>query len=344
MNAAFAFRLPQVDVVTRREAIAGAIAGAAALYGVEAGGVDRVLSAMAAPVAPGRLEDIEHVVFVIQENRSFEHYFGTLHGVRGFSDPGAPPGVFAQPGYPAPGYGGVLMPFHLDTTAGQGECTPDPTHAWGPQHRSWNGGRMDGFVREHLAADGDATGPATMGYFTRADLPFYYALADAFTICDGYFCSVIGPSYPNQVFAVSATNDPDGHAGGPVVEGASPGSLSWTTMPEQLSAGGISWKVYTSPDNYSPGQVGDPPFQFFRQYATNPDLSARALTPTFPGTFQSDVRSGQLPQVSWVYTPVVWSEHPPAPISYGEAAVSMILATLTDDPAVWAKTALIVTW
>src|SRR3954454_21538618 len=277
MNAAFAFRLPQVDVVTRREAIAGAIAGAAALYGVEAGGVDRVLSAMAAPVAPGRLEDIEHVVIVIQENRSFDHYFGTLRGVRGFQDPTADPSVFAQPGYPAPGYGGVLMPFHLDTTAGQGECTPDPKHAWGPQHRSWNGGRMDGFVREHLAADGDATGPATMGYFTRADLPFYYALADAFTICDRYFCSVIGPSYPNQVHLVGGWLDPHGTKGGPVVEDVAPFSLSWTTMPEQLQARKVDWKAYVAADNYTPQEIGDAPFWFFKQYRDDADLNAHGI-------------------------------------------------------------------
>jgi phospholipase C len=203
---------------------------------------------------------------------------------------------------------------------------------------------MDRFVREHLAEDGSPNGAVTMGYYSRADLGFYHALADAFTICDGYHCSVLGPSYPNQVYAVSGTLDPDGRAGGPVVEGASPGSLSWTTMPEQLTARGISWKVYTSPDNYAPEQVGDPPFQFFRQYTQRPDLAAAALAPTFPGTFQADARSGQLPQVSWVYTPVVWSEHPPAPVSYGEAAMAMILDTLTGDPILWSKTALLVTW
>ena len=328
--------------LTRREAIGGTVAGAAALYGLNAGAGLR--AALAAPPRAGRLQDIEHVVIVMQENRSFDHYFGTLRGVRGFGDPHARPGVFAQPGYPAPGYGGVLMPFHLDTTRGQGECVPDPTHAWGPQHRSWNGGAMDRFVVEHLAADGAAHGPVTMGYYERADLPFYHALADSFTICDGYHCSVLGPSYPNQVFAVSATNDPDGRAGGPVVEGATPATLSWTTMPEQLSARGVSWKVYASPDNYAPGQVGDPPFQFFRQYSANPQLAARGLAPTYPGTFQLDARSGQLPQVSWVYAPVAASEHPPAPISLGEAAVAQILSELTRDPALWARTALFVTW
>jgi phospholipase C len=330
------------DGLTRREALAAGLAGAAALYGLDGG--TRLLEAAAEAPRAGRLQDIEHVVILIQENRSFDHYFGTYRGVRGFSDPHALPGVFAQPGYPAPGYDGRLLPFHLDTAQGHGVCVPDPTHAWGAQHRSFAGGRMDGFVTEHLAADGADVGAITMGHYRRGDLPFYHALADAFTICDGYHCSVLGPSYPNQVYAVSATLDPAGRAGGPLVEGASPGSLSWTTMPEQLQARGISWKVYTSPDNYTPGEVGDPPFQFFAQYSRRPDLAANALTPTFPGDFQADARAGSLPRVSWVYAPVAWSEHPPAPARYGEATTALVLSTLTDDPALWAKTALFVTW
>ena len=77
---------------------------------------------------------------------------------------------------------------------------------------------MNSFITAHLAADGDPNGPLTMGYFTRADLAFYYALADAFTVCDHYFCSVLGPTDPNRLMGMSATIDPAGTAGGPVVE------------------------------------------------------------------------------------------------------------------------------
>ena len=159
---------------TRRELLQAGLGGAAALYGLEwARGLE---AALAAPAAAGRLRDIEHVVIFVQENRSFDHYFGTYRGVRGFADPEALPlpdgsglTVFAQPGYPAPGYGGHLFPFRLDPGAG-GECTHDLTHDWGPQHRAWAGGAIDAFVREHLAAEGDADGPLTMGYYRRADL------------------------------------------------------------------------------------------------------------------------------------------------------------------------------
>src|SRR5947199_5182563 len=205
--------------------------------------------ALAEPSRCGPLSEIEHVVILMQENRSFDHYFGTYRGVRGFGDPdalklgdGSGLSVFAQPGYDQPGYGGHLMPFRLDSFH-DGECTNDINHSWGPQHAAWAQGRMDGWLRAHIAADGAADAPLTMGYYTRADLPFYYALADAFTICDRYYCSVIGPTDPNRLYALSGTLDPDGRAGGPVLfTNPSPSakfSTSWTTMPERLQAKGI---------------------------------------------------------------------------------------------------------
>ncbi len=184
--------------VTRRELLAAGALGTAAL------GTSALLSnaliarALANPPACGGLRDIEHVVILIQENRSFDHYFGSYRGVTGFADPAVLPlgdgsglSVFAQPGYP----GGHLYLFHLDSFH-NGECTNDIDHSWGPQHTYWDTGKMDGFVTGHDAADGPANGPLTMGYYTRQDLSFYYALADAFTICDHYHCSVIGPTDP----------------------------------------------------------------------------------------------------------------------------------------------------
>ena len=204
--------------LSRRELIAGAgAAGAAALLGQPL--VKRALAA-AAP-ACGRLTDIEHVVILVQENRSFDHYLGTLRGVRGFADPAAPAlgdgsglNVFAQPGFAGGVRGGHLYPFHLDSLH-NGECTSDINHGWGPQHTYWNGGRLDGFVRGHVAIDGTVNGPLTMGYHTRSDLPFLYALADAFTVCDGYHCSVIGPTDPNRLYTMSASLDPAGATAGP---------------------------------------------------------------------------------------------------------------------------------
>ncbi|PYU02840.1 MAG: phospholipase, partial [Acidobacteria bacterium] len=204
------------------------------------------------PPACAKLSDIDHVIILIQENRSFDHYFGSYRGVRGFSDQSA---AFQQPdpaNTAAPPLA-KLLPFHLDTSITNAACTHDITHDWVPQHLSWNNGAMDGFVTSRLPINpNDAV--LTMGYYTRADIPFYYAVADAFTICDNYFCSVLGPTDPNRLYTMAASIDPAGQNGGPVLQtiianrSAFNGRLTYTTMPEQLQTRGISWKVYSSPD------------------------------------------------------------------------------------------------
>ena len=140
------------------------------------------------PSGCSKLTNIEHVVILTQENRSFDHYFGSYRGVRGFSDQSA---AFQQPdptNTTSPPVG-ALSPFHLDTAMTNAACTHDITHDWVPQHQSWNNGAMDGFVSSRLPINSnDAI--LSMGYYERGDLPYYYALADAFTICDNYFCSV----------------------------------------------------------------------------------------------------------------------------------------------------------
>ena len=218
--------------VTRRDVLRAGLAGGAALA---LGPLDLDPSAVVAralaatPAGCGRLRDIEHIVIFVQENRSMDSYFGTYRGVHGFGDP---KGVFAQPGYPREGYGGRLYPFHLDTNK-NGECTNDITHDWGPMHGAWNGGAMDGFVKEHMKAEGTDQGAVTMGYYRRSDLPFYYALADAFSLCDGYHCSVLGPTDPNRLMSMSASLDPAGKHGGPLLEtlvakrAASLGTFTW---------------------------------------------------------------------------------------------------------------------
>ena len=336
--------------LTRREVLRAGATGGAALGASALLSNSLIANALANPPRCGSLNDIQHVVILIQENRSFDHYFGSLKGVTGFADPGVLPlndgsglSIFAQPGYPGGFDGNHLYPFHLDSF-NNGECTNDINHSWGPQHSYWDAGKMDGFVTGHIAADGSANGPLTMGYYTRKDLDFYYALADAFTICDHYHCSVIGPTDPNRLYAMSGTLDPAGVAGGPILSTSSSridryGTLSWTTMPEQLQARGISWKVYGDPD----GNFGDNVLPYFKQYQSNPVLAANALTPTYPGTFQADVAAGLLPQVSWVLAPLIDSEHPPAPEIYGESVASDILHTLVSNPAVWSKTALFIT-
>jgi phospholipase C len=310
-----------------------------------------IARALADPPRCGKLTDIQHVVILIQENRSFDHYFGSYRGVTGFADPGAlllTDGsgltVFAQPGYPGGFDGGHLYPFRLNSS-NNGECTNDINHSWAPQHTYWDGGKMDAFVSGHLAVDGPNNGPLAMGYYTRDDLSFHYALADAFTICDHYFCSVIGPTDPNRLYSVSAWLDPAGTQGGPVLSTSSEridrfGTLSWTTMPEQLQARGISWKVYGDPS----GNYGDNVLPYFKQYQSNATLAANGLIPTYPADFKADVAAGTLPEVSWVLAPLIDSEHPPAPSEYGEVVSADVLNTLVSNPSIWSTTALFITY
>jgi phospholipase C len=172
----------------------------------------KVLGQATSSSAPGGgLRDIGHIVVLMQENRSFDHYFGTMSGVRGFSDPDALDDgtVFSQRGYSSTATG-RLRPFRLrqEPPKDDGQTIFDIAHTWEIQHRSWNDGAMDSFVSAHVAGDGPAHGPLTMGYYARADLPFYYALADAFTVCDAYHCSVLGPTDSNRVMAWSGSIDP----------------------------------------------------------------------------------------------------------------------------------------
>jgi phospholipase C len=307
----------------------------------------------AASVAPAGsdLGAVDHVVFLMHENRSFDHYFGTYPGVRGYDDhPADSLGVFAQ-SWPG-GTASTVLPFHFDTASANAECTNDLSHAWDVQHRCWNGGAMDGFVSTHTApeVEGPANGVLTMGYYTRADLAYYYALADAFTICDAYHCSVMGPTGPNRLHALSGTIDPEGQAGGPVYDNqAGQFNMTWRTMPEELEAAGVSCKTYNPPGTkYQPANpyailVSDNILLSFARYQDpHSALYRQAFLPLFPNDFAADVKNGTLPQVSWLMPPNGHDEHPPAPPALGMAYTNQVLSILVANPKVWAKTVLFV--
>jgi phospholipase C len=324
--------------LTRREALRNlAVAGVGAA-GLSGSLDDLVAQAVAASPKHGRLRDIEHVVILIQENRSFDHYFGTYSGVRGFGDH-APHDVWHQRGL----NGKTLHPFHFDTS-----CIADLTHDWQPQHESWNGGRMNGFLKAHETfdpvIDGVSSGPETMGYYTRKDLPFYFSLADAFTLCDGYHCSVLGPTDPNRLMSMSATIDPAGKHGGPLVltnTTGRTGLFSWTTMPERLSAHGVSWKVYQDPA----GGIFDNVLTYFKQYRPGTQLYDRGIGTTYPDDFMSDLSANRLPQVSWLLLGIGETEHPGYSSPHaGELGARQVVEALVSNPDIWRKTALFITW
>ncbi|HVX42741.1 MAG TPA: alkaline phosphatase family protein [Mycobacteriales bacterium] len=331
--------------VTRRRLLGSAagVAATAAAAALMPPNVQRALAA--APPKGGSLKDIEHVVMLMQENRSFDHYFGTLSGVRGFKDPHAiklPNGrpVFYQPdkGNPA----GYALPFHLDTHATNAQRIPSTSHAWQVQHDAWNGGKMDNWLPAHRAADG-ANGPFVMGYHTRADLPFQFALAEAFTICDAYHCSLMGPTWPNRMMWMTGTVDADGEFGGPMLDNHAPtGGYRWKAYAERLQEAGISWRVYEQTDTYGCNMLEN--MANFQNAPANSPLRINGITHRPEGQFEYDARNGKLPAVSWIITTSTQSEHPNYTPAEGANFVASKIDAVASNPDLWAKTVFILNY
>jgi phospholipase C len=312
---------------------------------------------------------VKHVVILMQENRSFDHYFGTLKGVRGFGDKqiltyqnGST--IFQQPD-PSRTDLGYLLPYNMtDQTDG------DLDHSWDGDHEARNGGLWNNWVA--------AKSEETMGYFTRKQIPFQYALADAFTICDGYHQAIMAPTSPNRMYFWTGTSS--GWTSNPndyeVDFGSDAGTAEVTTYPELLQAAGVTWQTYTNnqvgdsgdyPD-YFLGDYGDNPLWFYQQYnstnsrdggsselaergAVTPwqtDAGAPPLSKTHAAyvlsSFIDDVKSGELPEVSWIVAPAGYCEHPSYTPDYGAHYVNTVIRTLWSDPELWKSTALFITY
>ena len=338
--------------VSRRRLLGSAAAtgGMAAAISLLPANVGKALAAQANTSArASRLRDVEHVVLIMQENRSFDHYFGTLAGVRGFADPhpGTLPdgnSVFYQPDPSNPD--GYLLPYHLDSRTTAAQAIPSTGHGWQVQHAALDGGKMDSWVTAHTEYDGASVGPYTMGYYTRQDIPFQYALADAFTVYDNYFCSVIGPTHPNRYMYMTGTIDPNGQNGGPALDNSQLfGTYTWTTYPERLTAAGVSWKCYQETDSY--GENGFNVLQFMKQYYEAPESSElyqNAMVSTPAGQFEYDAINDKLPAVSWVFPTLDVSEHPSSLPNAGAAWLASKLDAIAANPEVWAKTLVIVNY
>ncbi len=357
--------------LSRRSVIRGAavVGGAAAAASV----LPQTAKADAA-VVHGDIRDIKHVVILMQENRSFDHYYGSLKGVRGFGDratiqlPGGLP-VWRQP-VSSPGLPvtGTQYPWPLSAGTFSGAQPPDPEtgaqnyggtdHSWESQHGAWYGGLMNGWCW----AKG---GPTTLGYLSRHDIPFHYALADAYTIGDAYHCSVLSATGPNRTYLWSGTINADQANGGFVAShgGDELGEfLPWKSYPETLQAAGVSWKVYQGTDNY-----GDNGAQYFKTFA-DLDPSQGGTAPAGPNVWydnglatvpepndpdlgnadnlalaiRNDVLAGTLPQVSWVVTNQRYSEHPDGAPTDGAYYVGQVLKALHADPDVFNSTLVII--
>ncbi|MFG3102416.1 phosphocholine-specific phospholipase C [Streptomyces sp. NPDC048182] len=333
------------------------LAGATAAFSALSASIERA-AALPANHAAGSIEDVEHIVVLMQENRSFDHYFGTMKGVRGFGDPHPVTLDSGKSVFHQTKNGTEVLPFHPQADDLGMQFLEGLPHGWPDGQAAFHNGKYDAWLPNK--------GTTTMAYLTREDIPFHYALADAFTICDAYHCSFIGSTDPNRYYLWSGHVGNDGKGGGPVL-GNDERGYDWTTYPERLQQAGVSWKVYQDVgdgldaagswgwiDDAYRGNYGDNSLLYFNKYRNakpGDPLYDKARTGTdarkgegYFDRLRADVKAGTLPKVSWVAAPEAFSEHGNWPSNYGAWYVSQVLDALTSNPAVWAKTALFITY
>lgn len=258
---------------------AALLAGAAGLTGVLP---ESIQKAMAINPAPGStFMDAENIVILMQENRSFDHCYGTLKGVRGYNDPRAidlpnKNKVWLQ----SNAKGETYAPFRLDMKQTKSTWMESLPHSWKNQVNSFNDGKFDQWLenkRNSIPEYSDM--PLTLGYYTREDIPFYYSLADAFTVCDQNFCSALTGTNPNRLYFWTGTVRPEQRENSRAHvwnDDMDYGTLNWATFPDRLEDHGISWKCYQNEVAIDTGFEGeeddwlgnfqDNPLEFFAQY------------------------------------------------------------------------------
>lgn len=233
-----------MPLITRRDFLkqASLISGAAALPNVLPEAIQKALAIN--PNIGTTFYDAEHVVFLMQENRSFDHMFGTLKGVRGFNDPH--PHILPNQDkvwLQRDAKGNAYTPFHIDLNHTKVTWQGGLAHSWPDQIAARNDGKYDKWV--------PVKSVMSLAYYQREDLPFYYALADAFTICDHHFCSSLTGTTPNRLFywTGNVRPNPNDQSLRPVVSNYQAEShtnkfVDWPTFPELLEDNGVDWRVY----------------------------------------------------------------------------------------------------
>ena len=240
-----------------------------------------IQKALAINPAPGSTwQDAEHIVFLMQENRSFDHCFGTLQGVRGFNDPRA----ITLPNHnqvwlQTNANGETYVPFRLDMHRTKATWMGGLPHSWTDQVDARNKGRYDQWlIAKQYGGREFKDLPMTMGYYTREDIPFYYALADAFTVCDQHFCSSLTGTTPNRLYFWTGKLREHEQAKARVRNSDTDydTNASWTSFPERLEQNGVSWRIYQNELSVGAGFTAeqdawlanftDNPIEWFSQY------------------------------------------------------------------------------
>jgi phospholipase C len=334
----------------RRRFLSGAGSAGAAFAGFHLlpGSIRKALAVPAARVT-GSIMDVQHVVVLMQENRSFDHYFGTLPGVRGFADRAVIPLPSGKSVWYESDGEREILPFHLDTQSTTAMRVPGTPHTWPDAQLAWDQGRFGEWPRYKSFA--------SMGFYQEADIPFQRALAQAFTLCDAHHCSVQTGTLPNRVVFMTGTNVTPGRTQPATSQaqalidnqnnrGQLLGPYAWTTYPERLEAAGVSWRVYQDPlDNWNGLLAPWESFAQYREAAPGTPLFDKAMTSASLLDLAEHVSTGSLPQVSWIIPSPVWSEHPSrsSPLQ-GASFAQQVLDILASNPELWSKTVFIITF
>ena len=307
----------------------------------------------------GKLADIEHVVILMQENRSFDHYFGTLRGVRGFGDPrplrlrnGKPVWEQSKGGRPyrlpkKPAYESGITGETIDANSAGSVFLQDPAHGYDTGLLAWNGGLSDQWIEQKDFV--------ALAHYAEEDIPLYFKLAKAFTLCDAYFCSHNGATDPNRSFYY--TGPCNGLASNDFFSGMIGPRPAWKSYPEKLEDLAVDWKFYQdgltwTPDAFA-GNYGDNTLEYFGRYQDkttsiykkNQTINSILRTdPNKPSQFEQDLLDNKLPEISWIVAPEAFTEHPKYPPHFGEYYVHEILRAFAANKAVWHKTLFLITY
>jgi phospholipase C len=296
-------------VITRRTALKrlGAIAGAAAIGPKATGCGDN----QGPP--PTAARGITHLVEVCMENRSFDHLLGA-RALLGAANAGDGLGSAMQ----NPRTDGTLVKvFPTDTM-----CVADPPHSWAAAHAQWNDGAMDGFLRQYEATHGDGIAPEALGYLTGAHIPWTWALADGATVCDRWFCSLLGPTWPNRLYLHS------GQSNGLSKNEVPPEGFNWPTIYHRLNDKGVKWRYYFS----------DLPVAGLWKDLVSDETTHRLEQ------FFDDAAAGTLPPVSVVEPAFTANDdHPPHHPLLGQQFLASIYAALAASPQ-WPNLLLVITY
>lgn len=308
------------------------------------------------------IKDVQHIVILMQENRSFDHYFGAMRGVRGFGDRFPVPLESGQRAFHQSDGDRIVPPYRADGKKSNAALIAGTPHNFIDTQAAWNQGKYGYWPLFKT--------PYSMAYYTREEIPFQYAMAEYFTICDAYYCSIATGTDPNRiVFWSGAVMDPEKRKAGinctdadsePVnlrcwIKGTMPdpgytyqgNAFTWPTIPDVLQEAGISWRIYQDPnDNWTGAMHGCLAFESFRNARPGSPVYENGMRHWSLEDLANDVKNKTLPAVSWVLPSQANSEHPSGPSSPYRASnfTHQVLSAITSNPEVWSKTVFFLTF